>query len=81
MTEELIKELKNRLRKGEVSFTYTKKDGSARTANGTTKLDMIPENSHPKGGYDTPDDVCRYYDLNSEGWRSFIINNLISIDD
>ena len=32
----------------------------------------------PKGtGYDIVDDNIRYYDLNSEGWRSFIPENLI----
>lgn len=81
MDNKTIEELKNRLRKGEVSFTYTKKDGTMRTAKGTTKMDMIPEDMHPKGGYDVPGNVCRYYDLNSEGWRSFITDNLISIDD
>ena len=78
---ELINELKDRLKNGEVSFTYRKKDGSTRTARGTTKLDIVPEQHQPKGGFSAPDNVCRYFDLNSEGWRSLIIENLVSIDD
>ena len=78
---ELINELKDRLKNGEVSFTYRKKDGSTRTARGTTKLDIVPEHHQPKGGFSDTDNVCRYFDLNSEGWRSFIIENLVSIDD
>lgn len=77
----MINELKKRLKDGEVSFTYRKKDGSLRTARGTTKMDSIPEEHQPKGNYTSPDNVCRYYDINSEGWRSFLNENLVSIDD
>lgn len=77
----MINELKKRLKDGEVSFTYRKKDGSLRTARGTTKMDSVPEEHQPKGGYSSPDNVCRYYDINSEGWRSFLNENLVSIDD
>lgn len=77
----MIKELKTKLQSGEVNFTYTKKDGSTRTARGTTNLGIIPESSHPQGGYTSPEGVVRYYDLNSDGWRSFIAENLVSIDD
>ncbi len=77
----MIETLKKRLHEGEVSFTYRKKDGSTRTAKGTLNIKIIPEAHQPKGGYEAPDNVCRYFDLNSEGWRSFIKENLVSIDD
>ena len=77
----MIDELKKRLKEGEVEFTYRKKDGSLRNAKGTTKNDIIPEEHTPKGvTMNTPNNVCRYFDLNTEGWRSFLIENLVSID-
>ena len=79
----MITELKERLKVGIVEFTYTKKDGSTRTAKGTTKQTVITENGGnlPKGtAMDLSDKVTRYYDINSNGWRSFTNDNLVSID-
>ena len=73
-----IEELKKKLHDGVVEFSYRKKDGSIRTARGTLNGGYIPEEHLPKGdGYVSPDNVQRYYDLNSEGWRSFLIENLV----
>ena len=80
----MIKELKERLKNGIVEFTYTKKDGSTRTARGTTQRDIITEDGGnlPTGKYtELSDTVTRYYDLNSNGWRSFTNDNLVSIDN
>lgn len=80
----MIKELKERLKNGIVEFTYTKKDGSTRTAKGTTQQNIITENGGnlPKGtSMEISDSVTRYYDLNSNGWRSFTNDNLVSIDN
>lgn len=74
--------LKSRMHEGEVNFTYQKKDGSERTARGTLNVQVMGEENSPKGmDYNKNDDVTRYYDLNSNGWRSFTNVNLISIDD
>ena len=74
--------LKSRMHDGEVSFTYLKKDGSERTARGTLNVQVMGEENSPKGmDYNKSDDVTRYYDLNSNGWRSFTNVNLISIDE
>lgn len=81
---EMLETLKERLKNGVVEFTYTKKDGSERNARGTTKVDIITENggSLPKGtGYTHSDTTTRYYDLNSNGWRSFTNVNLVRIDN
>lgn len=73
-----IDELKHELRNGEVEFSYRKKDGNVRTARGTLKSDLIPEQHHPKDSrYVASPDVTRYYDLNSGGWRSFRNDSLI----
>lgn len=80
----VIETLKERLKNDTVSFTYTKKDGTTRTARGTTKHSIIAEagGSLPNGvGYEYTDTTTRYFDLSSNGWRSFVNDNLVSIDD
>lgn len=74
-----VEELKEKLREGIVQFEYTKKDGSIRTAKGTLNLDLIKKfGAEPKGTQtEISDAVIRYYDINSEGWRSFIKENLV----
>ena len=66
-----IEELRNMLKSGTVSFVYTKKDGSTREATGTTLLDIIPEDNHPKGTGKTNEDLVNYFDTDKQGWRSF----------
>lgn len=73
-----IIEFKKALRNGKVEFKYTKKNGDERTAVGTLNIGVMGEENAPKGaGYVTSDTTIRYYDLNSEGWRSFIVDNLL----
>ena len=74
-----VEELKEKLRQGIVQFEYTKKDGSIRTAKGTLNLDLIKKfGAEPKGTQtEISDAVIRYYDINAEGWRSFIKENLL----
>ncbi len=74
-----ISKFKKALHDGKVKFSYTKKDGSVRDAVGTLNIDVMGKENTPKGtGYEIMDSNIRYYDLNSEGWRSFIVDNLIS---
>ena len=80
-TQEII-EFKNKLRKGPVSFSYTKKNGDHRDAIGTLNMEMIPEEKHPHAtDMNLSDDIIRYYDLNSDGWRSFHENQFISYEE
>ena len=73
-----INDFKNALHKGVVNFKYKKKNGEIRDAKGTLNIEIMGEKNTPKGtGYDIVDTNIRYYDLNSEGWRSFIAENLI----
>ena len=60
-----------------VEFTYTKKDGSERKAQGTWKFGLM-EGWQPadvegdealKQKLSKNDDVVKYYDLDSHGWR------------
>lgn len=73
-----INEFKKALHNGKVEFKYIKKNGEERTALGTLNIDVMGTENAPKGtGYEITDTNIRYYDLNSEGWRSFIVDNLI----
>ena len=73
-----INEFKKALHNGIVEFKYTKKNGEIRNAKGTLNIEVMGEENTPKGtGYEITDSNIRYYDLNSEGWRSFIVDNLI----
>ena len=71
-------DFKSLLHSGIVEFKYTKKNGDVRDARGTLSIDVMGKENEPKGGgKEYPENVIRYYDLNSKGWRSFLIENLI----
>lgn len=73
-----INAFKKALQEGKVEFKYTKKNGDERKAIGTLNVQVMGEENSPKGtGYEITDTNIRYYDLNSEGWRSFVVDNLI----
>ena len=74
----LIDNLIEKLHKGIVSFVYNKKDGGVRHAVGT----LYGVGHTIKGvGQKECSWTLRYYDVDCKGWRSFIINNLISVGD
>ena len=82
MTETYIEKFKKALHKRIVEFEYKKKNGDIRTAHGTLNIDIMGVENSPKGtGYETPDNVIRYFDTDSNGWRSFIIENFIDWKD
>lgn len=80
MNTEAINNLKSEMRKGVVEFSYTKKDGSTRIAKGTLNFEIMGEENTPKSGveYDS-ETTTRYFDVNSEGWRSFKNDNFLEI--
>ena len=64
-----------RMRAGVVQFTYEKSDGTLRTAKGTLQdVSALVKGS----GVSTPKTV-RYYDVDSGGFRSFRVENLITV--
>lgn len=74
-----IKEFKELLKKGIVTFQYYKKDGSIRTAKGTLKSSLISYKSAgssriPPFGY------VIYWDVEKDGFRKFIEDNFIGAD-
>lgn len=79
--ETLVDELKEKLRNGEAKFTYKKKNGEERTARGTLNKEIYGEANEPKGtAKSMPENQIRYFDLDSNGWRSFIAENLVSVE-
>jgi hypothetical protein len=78
-----IKKFKEELHNREVNFSYKKKNGEERTARGTLNMDIYGEDNKPLGNtdYKPSDTTIRYYDLNSEGWRSFVVENFIGFED
>lgn len=80
MNTEAIENLKSQMRTGVVEFSYNKKDGSTRVAKGTLNFDIMGEENQPKNGIDyNSDTTTRYFDINSNGWRSFKNDNFIEI--
>lgn len=79
MTVEEIKNFKKKLHEGVVEFKYAKVNGDERTARGTLHETTITEDggSMPNGTMNVSFDTIRYYDLNSNGWRSFRHENFI----
>lgn len=62
--------------------TFTKVNGEKRELVGTINLDIIPEEYHPNSEkrYTQSDEVFIVFDLENQGWRSFRIDSLISIE-
>lgn len=78
----LSERLKSKLHETSVVFKYKKVNGDIREAYGTLNIDIMGEENAPTNkNYNISDDVIRYFDLNSNGWRSFRIENLISIEN
>lgn len=69
-----IAELRNELSNGITNFAFIKKDGSVRIANGTTNLEFIPEENHPKGTGKASDKILAYFDTDKNAWRCLSIN-------
>lgn len=87
MTDDQVKEFKDKLKAGEVKFEYTKKDGSTRQATGTLKPDLLPVKTtdakvdaaadKQKAKRKLPIDSVFYYDLDDKGFRSFKMSNFV----
>lgn len=68
--------LTKRMRAGVVLFAYEKADGSLRKASGT-----LHDVAATVKGTGRPDDgqTVKYYDVEADGWRSFKVENLVTI--
>jgi len=68
------------MRDGFVNFVFLKKNGEVRTAKGTTRLDIIP-NDALKGGQRTSNPKTHqvYFDYDKGDWRCFSRSSLLKI--
>lgn len=68
--------LTKRMRAGVVRFAYEKADGSLRKASGT----LHDVAATVKGtGHSNDAITMRYYDVEAGGWRSFKVENLVTV--
>ena len=81
--------LREYLTHGVAEFTFIKQDGTERTARGTLNADIIPPSKAPTGKQQAMIDAglakqnyksISYYDLDKETWRSFSVENLLSVN-
>lgn len=71
--DQIVEQLQTKV----VMFKYRKADGTERTAKGTLHELMLPETKNKsKKVVDNKTNVT-YYDVESEGWRSFKVENFI----
>jgi hypothetical protein len=77
--QDMVKALKEELHKRQVKFKYTNKDGTEREATGTLNSFIYGKENEPSGsGRPVPENQVRYFDIDAQGWRSFLAENLIS---
>lgn len=81
-TAEYRNEIMIRLMKGPCYIIFKKKDGSVRHMLCTLHNKLIPQDTvveHDKGKKYTRmqnDNIISAYDINTKGWRSFIVENV-----
>jgi hypothetical protein len=68
------------LRKGIVDIQFVKKDGSLREMRCTLNDKYLPEAKSESKKVDNPD-VLAVWDLDNNGWRSFIIKQLVWVGE
>jgi hypothetical protein len=84
-TVEGRKWLQDMLRVGPMTVTFTKKDGETRVMKCTLEESAIPEEHRPKplaegqAPRKRSEDSISVWDLNANGWRSFIYKNVTGV--
>lgn len=63
-----------------VEITFTKKDGTSRKMKCTRSAKLIPEDQQPKNADTSTSGAIPVFDLEANGWRSFLPENLTLID-
>ena len=85
MNKTTAEEIKDKLHKGVVEFTFIKSDGSIRTAKGTLHEKILNEKLGGKSSTKTSSPKVQvFWDLEKDAFRSFTIGtekNLISFEE
>jgi hypothetical protein len=79
---EILEVLRSQDNKG-VMVEFTKIDGTVRKMLCTLAKSLIPEDDYPKSDKakvetDVVPTVCRVYDLEKQGWRSFRFDSVVN---
>lgn len=76
-----IDQVKSVLSNGLSNVTFYKLDGTLREMVATRDPSIIPRDKQKsKGNKSESSDVVTVYDVEVDGWRSFVLTNLVSID-
>lgn len=69
------------LKENIVTVVFTKKDGTERTMKCTLRPDLLPETqiNEDRATRKENMNVLSVYDLENEGWRSFLVENVMDI--
>ncbi len=77
-----VDKLKELLKEGKVTVTFTKKDGSHRVMVCTTNKDLVtyktPDITNKSTRKENPNQI-RVYDLEKNGWRSFNYDSVTNV--
>lgn len=71
--------LKEMLSEHIMRINFQKRDGSFRTLVCTRKMDLVPEENHPKGIKKDNPNVLPVWSIVDEGWRSFRFDSVNSV--
>lgn len=75
-----VSELKQRMQKEVVGFSFLKVDGTITHRFGTTKPALAESHINGRGISGDYRNVVCFWDVEAAGWRSFRVEKLISID-
>ena len=70
--------LRSHLSYGPTQVTFTKKDGTVRTMNCTTKSELV-EAYEKKTDKPPNEETCFVYDLDKQAWRSFRYDSITGV--
>ena len=77
-----IIEIRRMLAEGFCNLQYVKKDGTTRSATGTTCLELIPAFHRPKGVRPNErEGLVNYFDYSKLAWRCFYADDLLTIEE
>lgn len=72
--------LLQQLNESVIVVTFKKLDGDERVMTCTKNLLHIPEENHPKGVKEGKPGNITVWDVNANGWRSFVYERVIKVD-
>lgn len=68
------------LQESTVIVTFKKLDGDERIMTCTKNLSSIPAENHPKGVKEGKPGNITVWDVNAQGWRSFVYDRVIKVE-